>query len=162
MPISAHLTRGENCQISPDAYIGYSEHGGSIILGNEVIINQDVILRTCTGRITIGDRVVIGYGTIMHGLGGISIGNDTLISPRVQIYAQNHGTLKNMLIRSQPQTAIGIKIGSDCWIGAGAILTDNVTIEDGAIIAAGAVVTKDVPAYEIHGGNPAKKLGVRE
>ena len=160
--ITAKLTQGEYCTISPDARIGYSEHGGQIILGNKVRIMHDTILRTCTGTITLGDYVSVGYGTIIHGLGGVKVGAFTMLSPRVQIYAQNHGIKKGELIRNQPQTSLGITIGKDCWIGAGAIITDGVTIGDGAIVAAGSVVVKDVAYNEIHGGNPAHKLGIRE
>ena len=91
MPIRANLIQGKGCSISPSAFIGYNEHGGKIILGNNVKIMHDCILRTCTGIIQIGNSVSIGYGTIMHALGNIKIGDTTLLSPRVQIYAQNHG-----------------------------------------------------------------------
>jgi acetyltransferase-like isoleucine patch superfamily enzyme len=53
------------------------------------------------------------------------------------------------------------RIGNDVWIGYGAIVLGGVTIGDGAIIAAGSVVTKDVEAYSIYGGNPAKKITER-
>ena len=54
-----------------------------------------------------------------------------------------------------------VKIGSDCWIGEGALITGGVTINDGAVILANAVVTKDVPAYAIVGGIPAKIIKFR-
>jgi len=52
-------------------------------------------------------------------------------------------------------------IGKDAWCGARSIIMAGVTIGDASIVAAGSVVTKDVPSFEIHGGNPAKKIGMR-
>lgn len=60
------------------------------------------------------------------------------------------------------QISKGIKIGNNCWIGAGSVICDGVTIENGAVIGARAVVVKNVPSYEIHAGNPARKIGVRK
>lgn len=162
MPVTANLTMGRDCVIDERALVGYAEHGGRIVLGDRVKIIHGCVLRTCTGQIIVGDDVSIGYDTIMHALGGIRIGPCTLVSPRVQIYAQNHGTRMGRLIRDQGQSGRGITIGGDCWIGAGAIICDGVTIADGAIIGAGAVVTGDVPAFEIHGGNPAREIGRRQ
>lgn len=159
--ITAKLTKGAQCSISPSAHIGYKEHGGEIILGNNVSIAHGCVIRTCTGKIVIGNSVTINYGCIMHGLGGITIGNNVMLSPYVQIYAQNHGIRKGVPIRSQPQTGKGIVIESDVWIGAGAVILDGVQIGKGAVIGANAVVTKNVPEYETWGGCPAKKIGWR-
>ncbi|NLW83633.1 MAG: glycosyltransferase [Phycisphaerae bacterium] len=161
-PGISHITIGRGCDISPQANIGYEEHGGSIHIGNQVRIRHNVILRTCTGTIQIGDRVSIGYNCIFHGQGGITIGRDVLISPGVSIFAQNHGIIKDKKIREQPNTYKGIKIGDDVWIGANAIILDGVTVGNGAVIGAGAAVTTNIPDYEIWAGNPAHKTGERK
>lgn len=152
-------SKGNGCKIDPDAKIGYAESGaGKIILGDNVIIRHGCIIRTCSGIIRIGNNVVINYYTIMHGLGGITIGDNTLISPGVHMYAQNHGVAKNILIRNQTNISAPINIGQDVWLGAGVIVTGGVSIGDGAVIGAGSVVTKNIPPYEIWAGNPAKKI----
>jgi len=162
MPITAKLTQGKHCSISPEAFIGFNEHGGEIILGDNVTINHGAVIRTCTGIIRVGTNVSIGYNAIIHALGGVTIGDNTMVSPMVQIYAQNHGLGRSKSMRVQPQSALGISIGKDCWIGAGAILCDGVTLDDGCVIAAGAVVPRGTyGGYTIYGGNPAKKLGGR-
>lgn len=162
MPITAKLTQGKNCSLSPEAYIGFNEHGGAIILGDNVTVNPGAVLRTCTGTIRIGTNVSIGMYAIIHALGGVTIGDNSLISPTVQIYAQNHGTRRGKSMRVQPQSALGVSIGKDCWIGAGTIICDGVTIEDGVLIAAGSVVTRGLyKAYDIYAGNPAKRRGER-
>lgn len=153
---------GKGCDIHPDAFIGYREHGGSIVLGDSVRVLAGAVLRTCTGSISISSHVSIGNYVVIHGMGGVSVGAHTLISPCVQIYAQNHGIARDKPIGEQPQTAKGIHIGQDCWIGGGAILLDGVTIGDGAVVGAGAVVTRDVPPYAIVAGNPAVIQGERQ
>lgn len=162
MPITAKLTQGKGCSIDETAYIGFREHGGEIILGNRVRILPQVMLRTCTGVIRIGNSSSVGAFTIMHALGGITIGNNVLISPRVQIFAQNHGIARKQLIATQKQTGEGITIEDDCWIGAGAIICDGVHLAKGTVIGAGSVVTHSTNEYEIWGGIPAKCIGERE
>lgn len=160
--IRAKLSKGKKCKISLLARVGYREHGGEIILGDRVSIAHGCLIRTCTGTIRIGNRTGVGYRCIMHGLGGITIGNNVLLSPGVGIFAQNHGIERDKLIREQPQTAQGVVIEDDVWVGANAIVLDGATIGRGAVIGAGAVVTKHVPPYEIWVGNPAKKIGQRK
>lgn len=159
---NVNLKQGKNCRLSPEAKIGFREHGGSIILGNNVTINHGCVIRTCTGVIKIGDNTSIGYYSIIHALGGVTIGKNTMISPNVQIYAQGHGISKDKPMREQPQTANGIEIGNDCWIGAGAVILDGVNIGKGVIIGGGAIVTKNIPDYEIWGCEVAKKIGERK
>jgi acetyltransferase-like isoleucine patch superfamily enzyme len=155
------VTMGRACNISPKAIVDYDKKG-TVALGNNVRVAQDVLLRTCGGLIRIGDHTSIGYGTIMHAMGGVAVGAHVLISPRVQIYAQNHGIVRNKLIAVQPNNCKGVVIGSDVWIGAGSIIVDGVAVSTGAVVGAGSVVTKNVPAYEVWAGNPAKKIGERK
>ncbi len=160
--IANNVKLGKGCSIHKNALVGFSEHGGSIILGNKVRIRHNVIIRSCTGKIVIDDNVVINYGCIIHGLGGITIGHHTMLSPNCQLYAQNHGLAKTKLLSSQKNIGKGIHIGFDVWLGASVIVVDDVTIENGAVVGAGSVVTKNIPSYEIWAGNPAKKIGVRK
>ena len=154
---------GKNCQIDTSSYIGYRENGkGLITLGDKTIIRHDCLLRTCGGSILTGSNVVINYGFICHAMGGVAIGKNTLISPNVSIFAQNHGIARSQLIRNQKQTGQGILILDDVWIGAGSIILDGVTIGEGAVVGAGSVVTKSIPAYEIWAGNAAQKIGERK
>jgi len=161
--ISDNVQIGKKCIIDRGAYVGYKEHsGGKIIIGDRVEIRHNVVIRSCTGTVKIGSQVVINYGCILHGFGGITIGNKTLLSPGVQLHAQNHDLQKSIPIRHQENKGKGIIIGDDVWLGAAAIVCDGVTIGNGAVIGAGAIVTKDIPEYQIWAGNPAKKIGVRK
>lgn len=104
-------------------------------------------------NIRVGKNVFINHACTFMDRGGITIGNDVLIAPKVNLITINHPIqpeLRHSTI-SQP-----IVIGNNVWIGVSATVMPNVTIGDNAIIAAGAVVTKDVPPNTIVAGVPAK------
>jgi acetyltransferase-like isoleucine patch superfamily enzyme len=93
----------------------------------------------------------------------VEIGDYTMLGPRVSIVGDDHVFWKPgvpMLFAGRPSMR-RTRIGADVWIGCGAIVMTGVSIGRGAIIAAGAVVTHDVPEYEIHAGVPAKRIGLR-
>lgn len=107
--------------------------------------------------IKIGSRTFLGEETLMRGQGGITIGDNVLFGPRVQVLAVNHVMSDpHRPIMDQGITAVGIRIDDGCWIGAGAIVLDGVTIGKHACIGAGAVVTADVPPYSLAVGAPAR------
>ena len=93
----------------------------------------------------------------------IVIGNNVIIGPGVKIFCGNHGTkLGSGPMIFQDRTEADIMIGSDVWIGANSVILSGVKISDGAIVAAGSVVTKEVPANTIVGGVPAKPIKLRK
>ncbi len=103
-----------------------------------------------------------GLGLNCRVTGPLKIGNDVMMGPNVMIFTQNHET-ENILKPMRLQTAQkkAVTIGNDVWIGANVMILPGVTIGDGAILAAGAVVTKNVAPYSIVGGNPAKEIKKR-
>ena len=94
----------------------------------------------------------------------VTIGNDVMMAPEVLIFSVSHETSKTDIpMRQQGNKAPNpVTIGNDVWIGQRAIILPGVTIGDGAIIASGAVVTKDIPEYAVAGGNPAKVIKSRK
>lgn len=106
-------------------------------------------------NISLGDDVFLNFNCVILDIVAVSIGDRTQIAPAVQIYAADHprdaASRRAGLEFGRPVT-----IGSDVWIGGGAILVPGVTIGDGAVIGAGAVVTRDVPAGATALGNPAR------
>jgi acetyltransferase-like isoleucine patch superfamily enzyme len=94
---------------------------------------------------------------------GVRLGNYVMLGPRVAVIGADHAFDKpgTAIIFSGRPRIEETKIGDDVWIGYGAVIMQGVTIGRGAIVAAQAVVTRDVPPYEIHGGVPAKKIGER-
>ena len=89
--------------------------------------------------------------------GGIRVGHDTNISSHVKLITGHHD------IDDPNYTAdfLPIHIGHNCWIGTGAYILQGVRIGDGAVVAAGAVVSRDVPAWTVVGGVPAKEIMIR-
>ncbi|MBO5067563.1 MAG: transferase, partial [Clostridia bacterium] len=110
----------------------------------------------------VGDRSGVGINANLHG--PVIIGNDVMMGPECIIYTRNH-EFSNTDIPMNQQGFSEIKevvIGNDVWIGGRVIILPGVHIGNGAIIGAGAVVTKDVPEYSIVGGNPAKVIKYRK
>ena len=104
-------------------------------------------------NITIGKRVFINEGCCFQDQGGIEIGDDCLIGHQVVFATLNHDPVPE---KRGNMTAAPIRIGNRVWIGALATILAGVTVGENSIVAAGAVVTKDVPANTVVGGVPAK------
>ena len=131
--------------------------GNNFSLGRNSIIECTGVIRELGEELVIGKNVGIAANAFIAMRGKITIGDDTIIGPGVSIHAENHNFSNlEIPIRKQGATRKGINIGNDCWIGSKVVILDGVNIGNHAIIAAGAVVTKDVPDYAIVGGMPAK------
>jgi maltose O-acetyltransferase len=91
----------------------------------------------------------------------ISIGDDNLFGPGVYVTDSNHGVRSEKRIGDAPLEVAPVEIGSDCWIGARAIILSGVRVADHAVIGAGAVVTTSVEAWTIVAGVPAVRIGTR-
>jgi putative colanic acid biosynthesis acetyltransferase WcaF len=105
-------------------------------------------------NLEIGDWVTIGNGVLLYALGKISIGSDTTVSQGAHLCAGTHDyqSSRFTLIKSE------ISIGSKAWICADAFIGPDVVIQEGAVVAARAVVNKDASAWTVVGGNPAKEI----
>lgn len=114
-------------------------------------------------RIHIGDDVTLNEWVYLSGFGGLRIGNHVRIGHRTSIITSDH-RYEDMSVPIHQQGLISgeVVIEDDVWIGCNATILKNVRIGRGAIIAAGAVVTRDVPSNTIFGGVPAKQIGVRD
>lgn len=138
----------------------YSSIFGDVEVGNNVFIHENVLVRSFDYSISIGKNTTINRNAIVEGQ--VTIGANCSIAPNVVIVGQNHNfSDKSQIIKAQGSSSKGIVIHDDVWIGANATILDGVTIGEGAIVAAGAVVTKDVEPYSIVGGVPAKLLKTR-
>jgi acetyltransferase-like isoleucine patch superfamily enzyme len=114
------------------------------------------------GFFEMGEYSYIGCNAVMGAGGGIQIGKFVLIGQCVNIHAENHSYLDpNRPIREQGVTYQGVIIEDDVWIGSKTTILDGVKIGRGAVIGAGAVVTKPIPPYSIAVGVPARVIGSR-
>lgn len=140
-----------------------NKFGGEINIGKNCELLNGVMLMTYGGNITIGNNCSINPYTILYGHGNLSIGNDVLIAGHCLIIPANHKFEDlEILIRKQGLYTKGIVIENNVWIGAGCRILDGITIGEGSIIAAGAVVNKDVAPFTVVGGIPAKFIKLRK
>lgn len=108
-------------------------------------------------RIVIGDHSLIGHKAVLDGRKGLIIGKNVNISEEVMLWTMQHDYNDKDFLGTGGE----IVIEDYAWISVRAIILPGVRIGKGAVVAAGAVVTKDVEAYTIVGGVPAKKIGDR-
>lgn len=104
-------------------------------------------------NITIGKNVFFNTGCSFQDRGGISIGNGSMIGMNVTIATLNHGLSLETRNIAYPSP---VKLGENVWIGSNSTILPGVTIGDNSVVAAGAVVTKDVPENTVVAGVPAK------
>jgi acetyltransferase-like isoleucine patch superfamily enzyme len=154
-----HLARMVN-------FYGYAHVAQRRLLrtGSGLRMSPSVSLRN-GGRITIGDGVHIGERSCLWAgnvHGRIVLGDKALLGPEVYITASNYGTEWGTAVMDQPTIESDVIIGAGVWLGVRATVVAGVTIGDGAIVAAGAVVTRDVPSGSVVAGVPAKVIGWRK
>ncbi|WP_186757022.1 acyltransferase [Echinicola salinicaeni] len=166
---SNYLSVGRNFIAQDNCEINCLSQKG-IVFGDKVTVGSYAIIRPTNlygGEAGIGLKVgnnsSIGPYAYIGCSGYIEIGNNVMMSPRVSIYSENH----NFGDTGQPMIEQGVTrsyaiIEDDCWIASNSIILAGVTVGKGSIVAAGSVVTKDVPPYSVVGGNPAKVIKSRK
>lgn len=136
---------------------------GRISLGEGAWVERGAVLWAFDGSIRTERSIYLGPYATIYGHGGVEIGADTLVSMHTTILSSNHGVPPiGQKIREQPDELLPTKIGRDVWIGANAVILGGVTVGDGAVVAASAVVTKDVQAGAIVAGVPARLVRKRQ
>jgi len=164
-----HLSVGRDFIVEDYAEVNCMTYRG-IVAGDRVTIGKHAIIRptniygSAIGEgLKIGNNSSIGPYSYIGCSGYIEIGDNVMMSPRVSIYAENHlFDRPDLTIKEQGVKREFVKIEDDCWIAANVVILAGVTIGRGSIIAAGSVVTKDIPPYSIVGGVPAKVIKSRK
>lgn len=164
-----NLVLGRNCKIEEDVIIHtVCEH--KVILGDNVTICKGAVIRPSgyySGNVgwglRMGNNSSIGAYSYIGCSGKIEIGDNVMMGPGVNIIAENHVSDNvDIPMNRQGVTNIGIKIADNVWIGTRVVILDGVNVGEGAIIAAGALVNKDVPAFAVVGGVPARLIKSRK
>lgn len=127
------------------------------VMGQSCTIEDFVTINNGVGEVIIGDNSRIGMGNTL--IGPLSIGKDVIFAQNIVLSGLNHGYLDvHTPIRKQAVTKSPIKIEDEVWIGANAVVVAGVTIGKHSVIAAGSVVTKDIPPYSVAVGNPCRVI----
>ena len=133
--------QGKNCVIMPGCVLGHADN------------------------IILGDDVYIGEGTRIYAHGNVTIKNGAILADTVDIRTANHyydGVDLNMIPFDEKVMISPVTIEENVWVASHVLILPGITIGEGAVVAAGAVVTKDVPPLAVVGGNPAKVIKYRD
>ena len=155
--IGNRVVLSQNCWISPGMITG------EIRFGDDTFVAHNTTLRAEGGTIVTGEHVQISRNCYLNGCGNITIGDHTMLGPNTTIVSVNHRYDRlDKPIRLQGIIREPVTIEEDVWTGANITILPGVTIGRGTVVAAGAVVTKDIPPYSIAAGVPAKVVGSRK
>jgi acetyltransferase-like isoleucine patch superfamily enzyme len=163
------------CQLEQGAFLSHTARirnalgdSSQIVIGANSHVRGELMIFAHGGRISIGKWCYVSVGTRIWSGASIEIGDRVLISHSANIFdnlthpicaSERHEHARQIITKGHPKGIFlddkPIKICDDAWIGACAIIMRGVTVGRGGIVAAGAVVTRDVPAYSIVAGNPA-------
>ena len=160
---ASHIRLGQGVYLDENVYIHACPDG--VQIGAGTLVMHGAVLHVYNFRdlphafIKIGRDSLVGEYSVIRGQGGVTVGDRVYTSPGTQIIAVNH-------VFDDPErpfveqgiTAQGIVIEDDVWLGSNCVITDGVRVGKGAVVAAGAVVTKDVPPHTIVAGVPAKVI----
>jgi len=150
---------GKNCQFLAVRI----EIKGHVELGDDCVLRNNLVLRThYDGRVVIGDRVELADYAMIAANERIEIGDDSYLGPHCVLRDNNHlfqGT--DVHWRLTPLIMQPIRVGAGCYIGASTYVMPGVSIGDGAVIAPGSILTKDVGPMEMWAGSPARLVSHR-
>lgn len=127
----------------------------------EIIMYRRSPLSSVPGRLILEDRVLVSTGANIRAAGGtIRMGAHSCIAQHTVLVAANHSVERGLLyLRAHwDEQRTGIDIGRNVWVGANCVVLPGVTIGDNSVVAAGSVVTRNVPPNEIWAGVPARRL----
>jgi acetyltransferase-like isoleucine patch superfamily enzyme len=163
------------CRLRQDSVLGSTARirnirgdSDKIVVGSHTRILGELLTFAHGGEIRIGEWCYVGEGSRIWSAASVVIGNRVLISHSANVFDSlthpldaraRHQQVKDIFERGHPRSISldesPVNICDDAWVGAGAMVLRGVTIGEGGVVAAGAVVTKDVPPYTIVAGNPA-------
>ena len=163
LEVPSRITLGNRVVLSQNCWISPGSALGNIRFGDDTFVAHGSTLRAEGGSIEIGAHVQVSRNCYLNGCGGITIGNDTMLGPNTTIVSVNHKYDQlDRPIRLQGIVKDPVVIENDVWTGANVTILPGITIGRGSVVAAGAVVTKDIPPYSVAAGVPAKIVSSRK
>lgn len=140
---------------SPESY--------ALSIGDYCRIKENVWLACYGGRIDIGDHVLIGRNTVIHGHGGVAIGKWAMVGSNVVIVSASHVYWRDgEPMQTQGFAVEPVAIGENTWIGSNAVVLGGVHIGDNVVVGAGSVVTRNLESNKVYAGVPAVSIRSRE
>lgn len=156
----SHIKIGDRCEIREGCSLdARSGEGMSISIGSGSRIKDHVVFTAYGGKIIVGRNVLIGRCSTIFGHGGVSIGDNSMISPSSVIVSSNHlSILDGTPFQDQGFTREPISIGENVWLGAHVCVLAGSRIGANAVVAAGSTVRGDLAGGWVYGGLPAKPI----
>ena len=154
-----HVTIDDNCLLD-----GRGAGAAGLVLEDNVIVNRNCMLQCKAGPIRLGRRASVGGNSVLVSLAGLDIGEAVLTGAGCCLSAgAYHFAETDKAVMDQGAYTKGpIEVGANAWLGTSVIVLDGVSIGRGAVIGAGAVVTKNIPDYAIAAGVPARIIRIRD
>jgi acetyltransferase-like isoleucine patch superfamily enzyme len=156
---------GLNVRIHPTSWVASKAiirctGGGEIVIGQGCEIHAFAMIDACGGSVRLGDYCSLNPFAIVYGHGGAKIGSHVRIAAHTVIIPANHNFRSTASLHESGVTGVGITIGDDVWLGAGARVLDGVSIGNRSVVGAGAVVTRSVPSGCVAKGVPARAVPI--
>lgn len=147
--LAAKVRVGAGCSVSRARFL---------TAATRVVFEPGVVFKLVGSeqQVELGEHVFIGRGSIFDLSGDLSIGAGTMLAPMCFVTDHNHGTAAGTPMWRQANVRAPVRIGADCWLGARVTVLPGVSIGDGAVVAAGSVLTRDVAPGAIVAGVPAR------
>jgi len=156
------LFLAERVFLGENSFFDVGHDQDAIRIGADSHISRNVTMRTQAGEISVGRQVNIGSGSFIYSFGGIEIGDFCLIANQVELLSADHRIDRlDIPMRFQGRTLDRIVIGPDVYLGTHCVVLGGVKIGHGAVIGAGAVVTRDIPDFAVAVGVPARVIRTR-
>jgi acetyltransferase-like isoleucine patch superfamily enzyme len=159
---SSRINIGNNVSIYGNIDLRNRENGTIIIEDNVSFDTNCRLVAANNATLLLKEGVSMGGYCVFNCGTHVSVGKNTMLAGNCHIQSSNHGMKKSQLINLQDHTYGEIDIGDDCWLGQRVSVTLGVVIGDGAIVGAGAVVTRDLDKNSKNVGVPARKIGERD
>lgn len=158
----SNVVIGNNVSVFGELDIRNRENG-TIILGNNVVVDGPCRLVAARDAVvTVGEGSALTPYLLLNAGADVRIGKGTIIGPRASINASEHVFRRDTPVRQSGYEHAAITIGDDCWLAANVSVVKGVTIADGSVIGANAVVTRDTAPYSVNAGVPARQIGERD
>lgn len=126
-----------------------------LAIGDKTIVEDFTVINNGVGDVRIGCDSLIGLSNAI--IGPVMIGDKVILAQNVVVSGLNHAYRDaRAAIKDQPIETRAIRIGDGCWLGANVVVTAGVTVGRHCVVAAGSIVTRDVPDYSVVAGNPGR------